>query len=299
MIVVLIASAVGFAGGVWLLVATLWPAPPPLTDALERLHSSAPLTNRRLPSTAPADSVLVQLGHRLLDRFNGGVLIDEQVASDLEVVRRPPEMFAGACVLSALAAGVAGPMIWLLVAFTGTTLPVIFPLWLGISGALAGAVAPRFVLRAEAKRARADFRHALGAYLDVLVLLLAANHGPEGAMRDAALAGSGSAFMELRRATTHAQYSGAVWDAFDSLGRRLDIVELQEIAAAGSLAGERGAAVRKSLVAKARSLRSSSLAATESAARQRSQAMFGPILLMGSGFIVFLLFPLLTNLTIG
>ena len=174
---------------------------------------------------------------------------------------------------------------------TGTQLPIIVPLWLMLTGAFAGFVSPRFVLRAEAKQARIDFWHALGAYLDILVLLLAANHGPEGAMREAALAGNGPAFMELRRATTQAQYSGAVWDALDQLGDRIGVVELQEIAAAGSLAGERGAAVRKSLVAKARSLRSSTLSAAESHARQRSQAMFGPILLMGFGFIIFLLTP--------
>lgn len=118
-------------------------------------------------------------------------------------------------------------------------------------------------------------------------------------MREAALAGSGPAFLELRRATTQAQYSGAIWDALDHLGERIGVSELQEIAAAGILAGERGAAVRKSLVAKARSLRSSTLSATEANARSRSQAMFGPILLMGCGFVVFLLFPLLTNLEIG
>src|SRR3712207_8235823 len=46
-----------------------------------------------------------------------------------------------------------------------------------------------------------------------------------------------------------------VWATLDELGRRIGISELSEVAAAGSLAGERGAAVRKSLMAKARALR--------------------------------------------
>jgi tight adherence protein C len=299
MIVSLIGVAIAFAAGVWLFIATVWPAPPPLADAIERLHSTRPGIPSRLPSTAPTDSILIGWGRRVLDRVNGNGFIDDQVVRDLEVVRRPVEMYAGTCAVAALAGALVGPTIWLAVALVGTRLPFFVPLWLSATGAISGAIVPRFVLRAEAKQARSDFRHALGAYLDVLVLLLAANHGPEGAMREAALAGSGPAFMELRRATTQAQYSGAVWDALDRLGERIGVVELQEIAAAGSLAGERGAAVRKSLIAKARSLRSSSLSEAESTARQRSQAMFGPILLMGLGFIVFLMFPLLSNLDIG
>ena len=185
-------------------------------------------------------------------------------------------------------------------ALAGTRLPAIVPVWFALLGLMLGAITPRLVLRAEAAKARKDFRHALGAYLDVLVLLLAANEGPEGAMETAARAGNGPAFMELRRATVQARLSGdPIWDALDELGRRINVPEVCEVAAAGGLAGERGAAVRKSLVAKARSLRTTSLAASESDARSRSQAMFAPIVLMGFGFILFLLYPLVSNIQLG
>ena len=148
--------------------------------------------------------------------------------------------------------------------------------------------------------ARTDFRHALGAYLDVLVLLLAAHEGPESAMDLAAQAGEGPAFAELRRAVWQARLAGEpVWDTLDDLGRRLRITELREVAAAGSLAGESGAAVRRSLTAKARSLRQAALAEAETVARKRSQALFGPLVLMGLGFVVFLIYPMLTNLSFG
>ena len=52
-------------------------------------------------------------------------------------------------------------------------------------------------------------------------------------------------------------------------------------------------------MAKARPLRTTSLAAAESEARRRSQAMFAPIVLMGVGFILFLLYPLVTNIQLG
>ena len=61
------------------------------------------------------------------------------------------------------------------------------------------------MLRSEAAEARADFRHALGAYLDVLVMLLAAQEGPESAMEIAAQSGQGPAFGELRRAIRQAR----------------------------------------------------------------------------------------------
>ena len=189
---------------------------------------------------------------------------------------------------------------WAGAAVTGTPLPVALPMWLMIVGALVGLLVPRVVLRSDAAQARRDFRHALGAYLDVLVLLLAAGEGPEWAMDLAARAGNGPAFIELRRAVSQARLSGEpVWDRLDELGRRVRIPELREIAAAGSLAGEYGAAVRRSLMAKARALRTAALAEAETAARRKSQAMFAPLVLMGLGFVLFLIYPLVTNLSIG
>jgi Flp pilus assembly protein TadB len=194
-----------------------------------------------------------------------------------------------------------GPLLWLTGwGLAGVSLPVLVPVWLALAGAAVGVVIPRAILKGEAVKARSDFRHALGAYLDVLVLLLAAQEGPESAMEIAARAGNGPAFMDIRRATNTARLSGeAVWGGLDELGRRVGVGELCEVAAAGLLAGERGVAVRRSLTAKARALRSSTLMAAESSARSRTQAMFVPVVLMGCGFIMFLLFPLLSNISVG
>lgn len=297
----LVACALVFSSGVWIVAAAFWPPPPDLAGALQRLHS--PGTPRRavvIPSTAPDTGVTVRTGRWALRVLTDGPFSDDQTQRDLAVLRRPAEVYAGVCVLAAIAGVGAGPAVWAVVAAIGTELPLLVPVWLAALGAVAGFFLPRMLLRAEATRARTDFRHALGAYLDLLVLLLAANEGPEGAMETAARAGSGPAFQELRRATLEARLSGyPVWDGLDELGRRLGVAELSEVAAAGNLAGERGAAVRRSLMAKARALRSSTLAAAETAARARSQAMFAPIVLMGMGFISFLLYPLITNLQLG
>ena len=252
---------------------------------------------RSTPSTAPSDSFLIRLGQRVLDRTSIDALSGEQTIKDLEVVRRPLEVHAGATAAAAIGGAMIGPVMWGVLTAVGAPLPVVISVAFMPVGALAGFVLPRALLQTEAATAREDFRHALGAYLDVLVLMLAAHEGIEGAMRKAAQAGNGPAFMELRRATTQAAYSGAVWDALDDLGDRVGIIEIREIASAGTLASE-GAAVRRSLVAKARSLRNSTLNASEVAARKRSQAMFAPIVMIGFAFITFLTYPLLTNISI-
>ncbi len=242
----------------------------------------------------------LSMGRWLVKRLKASTLVDEQTASDLELVGRPLEVYAGSVALTTIFGALLGPTLWGLAAIAGSRLPVVVPVWGMLFGAAVGWFLPRLLLRSEAAAARTDFRHALGAYLDVLVLLLAAHEGPESAMDLAAQAGQGPAFAELRRAVWQARLAGdPVWDTLDDLGRRLRITELREVAAAGALAGESGAAVRQSLTAKARSLRQAALAEAETTARQKSQALFGPLVLMGLGFVIFLIYPMLTNLSFG
>ena len=296
---VVMAVAVGFAVGLWLLVDAVWPAPRPLSAALARLH--APGEPRRILGLSSADDSLAgRVGRWVVTRVRGGVFNDERTLADLAILRRPVELHAGIIVLGAVAGEFSGPVLWTLATASGSPLPVVVPIWFLVAGAVAGFFLPRLLLRSEAATARRDFRHALGAYLDVLVLLLAAQEGPESAMELASQAGRGPAFEELRQATWQARLSGdAVWATLDDLGARMDIIELREIAAAGSLAGESGAAVRKSLTAKARALRTASLASAEAAARRQSQAMFAPLVILGMGFILFMIYPLVTNITVG
>lgn len=292
--------AVGFAAGLWLLVDAVWPAPRSLTSALARLN--APGQPRRLAGRHGEldDSIAGRVGRWVVRRARGSVFDDPRTVADLAILRRPVELHAGISVVGAVVGAFAGPVLWTIAAASGSPLPPFVPLWFLVAGAVTGFLLPRALLRSEAAAARRDFRHALGAYLDVLVLLLAAQEGPESAMELAARAGRGPAFDELRNATWQARLSGeAVWTALDELGERMDVIELREIAAAGSLAGESGAAVRKSLTAKARSLRTASLAAAETAARRQSQAMFAPLVLLGMGFILFMIYPLVTNITVG
>lgn len=292
------AAAVLGASALWVLASALWPPTPDLTVALRRLRT--PGEPRTLTPTDGERATVGRVGSWVVRQARGLLLLDERTRADLALLERPAEVYAGSCVLAATVGALAGPLLWALAAVFGVGVPWLVPVWAVIAGATVGWFVPRLVLRSQAAAARVSFRHALGAYLDLLVMLLGAHEGPESAMELAAEAGQGRAFEMLRRAVRQARLSGeAVWDTLGALGRRVDVVELVEIAAAGSLAGESGAAVRRSLIAKARSLRASGLAAAEAAARRGTTAMFAPLVLMGLGFVLFLVFPLLTNLTIG
>jgi tight adherence protein C len=295
-----IAAACLFAGGLWLVASAVWPAPRRLANALETLN--APWRGRPtfVSAVGYERSCSLSVGRWLVKRMKSTTLTDAQTRSDLELVGRPLEVYAGSVALTSIFGALLGPALWAVAALAEVRLPFVVPIWAMLFGAVVGWFLPRALLRAEAEEARTNFRHALGAYLDVLVLLLAAHEGPESAMDQAAQAGDGPAFAELRRAVWQARLAGEpVWETLDDLGRRLRITELCEVAAAGSLAGESGAAVRRSLTAKARSLRQAALAEAETVARKRSQALFGPLVLMGLGFVVFLIYPMLTNLSFG
>lgn len=280
----LIVAALVFAGGVWLVGTAIAPARVPIHVAINRLHAA--------PAVAVPDCVPGPAGRlgRLLLRTTGDRLRTPRLTADLAVVRCPAETYAGNLAAAAIAGAMAGPLL----ALTATSVSV--SLWFVPVGALAAAGVVEWRFRQNVVRARKDFRHALGAYLDVLVLLFAANEGPEGAMSHAARIGTGPAFEDLRRATVEARLGGeAVWESLDRLGRTLAISELREIAAAGQMAGDQGASVRKSLITKARSLRQTALAEQESAGNSRASTMFAPIIVLGLGFLLFIIYPA-TNL---
>jgi tight adherence protein C len=298
--VLIVAVACVFAAGLWIVVSAVWPAPRRLGAALNELNAMSRGRPTFVSSAGYQPSISLSMGRWLVKRLKASTLADEQTASDLELVGRPLEVYAGSVALTTIFGALLGPILWVFAVLAGTGLPVVVPVWGMLFGAAVGWFLPRLLLRTEAAEARRDFRHALGAYLDILVLLLAAQEGPESAMDLAAEAGQGPAFAELRRAVWQARLAGEpVWNTFDDLGRRLRITELREVAAAGSLAGESGAAVRQSLTAKARSLRQAALAEAETTARKKSQALFGPLVLMGLGFVIFLIYPMLTNLSFG
>ena len=126
--------------------------------------------------------------------------------------------------------------------------------------------------RAEAAERRAEFRHALSSFLDLVVIVLAAGGGVQSALALAASGGGGWAFDRLGDALAASRLTRETpWAALGRLGTELGVVELEELAATMSLAGTEGARVRDSLIAKAASLRTHELARAEAEAQAQAQ----------------------------
>jgi tight adherence protein C len=285
MTALILAAGGAFGAGLLVIYHAFRPAQPSLAEAVGRLH---------LPRV---DASAAGWRARLIRRW---LTIDGQskTGRDLTAAGVGAELHAGRTIAGGAIGLIAGPFLAALLAAAGVGMSIIVPIWLALIGSLIGAAVPQITLRRAAARRRRGFRHALGAYLDLLAMLLAANEGTEGALHHAAEVGDGWAFDELRRALRDARTRGApMWDALETLGERLDIVELREIAAAADLGGSQGASVRRTLMAKARSLRSHALSSEETDARNRSKQMAMPLMAIAVAFLIFLFYPALAQLT--
>lgn len=147
-------------------------------------------------------------------------------------------------------------------------------------------------VRTSAGVRRADMDLAVAVFLDIVNVLLAGGAGVETSMLAAASAGDGWAFDQIRLALAKAQSSRrSYWDALSELGAALRVDSLEDVSHSVQLAGEHGARVRQSLVAKAQALRTRNLARIEHEAEQRTEHMGLPIVLLFIGFILLVGYP--------
>jgi Flp pilus assembly protein TadB len=300
-VIVALFCGAGFGAGLWLVVRGLFPARPPLAQALAQL--------RRLPEPAPVlgggdeGGFAARLGRpaaEALTRAGAGWLLPTGVRRDLAMLGRSPERHLAEQVILALVGLLFAPAIAALLLLGGAHLPLMVPLWASVLFAIAGFLAPDLGIRADANRRRRDFRHALSSFLDLVVVALAGGGGVETALADAAGVGSGWAFALLRRALDHARLARQTpWAALGRLGQELGVGELSELAASVALAGTEGAKVRASLAAKASSLRTHELAEAETADQAATERMSLPVVLLFAGFLLFLGYPAVEKVLAG
>jgi pilus assembly protein TadC len=200
-------------------------------------------------------------------------------------------------VLVAAAALVWVPMLWAALRVLGVALPVAAPLVLGLGLAAVAFVLPDLQVHGEARRRRADFRHVMGSYLDLVAMCLAGGRGLPEALVTSASVGDHWAMARIRGALTTARMLGLTpWEALGRLGREIGVDELRDLAGALTLAGDEGAKIRASLFARAESLRRKELAEAEGSAGERSQSMLIAQLLLCAAFLLFLSFPAAYNI---
>jgi tight adherence protein C len=174
----------------------------------------------------------------------------------------------------------------------GLHLSIIVPVWVGLIFAVVFFFLPDLELRQEVEKRRRDFRHAIGAFLDLVAMNLSGGRGVPEALMSASEIGEGWAFWRIKEALTNARLTGQTpWQALGQLGAEVRVDELRDLAGALSLVAEDGAKVRESLTARAVSLRRKELADLEGQAAERSQSMLVAQLVMAGAFLVFLIYP--------
>lgn len=280
----IVATLLG-SGGVWMVFSGVAQRRPSLAKASTYL--ARPPTLVAAEPTAGWARVGRSLGRRLRLR--------PEVAADLRLMRRSLEVHS-AYLAAAMVAGLFGPSLLLAIgqAVGVVSIGLWIPLGLALAGALIGPMVVHNSMRSAAVRHRNDLRYQLSSYLDVVTMLLAGNVGNEGALRQAAQAGDGRLFVELRRRILVAETSNrSLVSALTQLGDDLDLVELQQISASASLAASAGAPVAKSLSAKCATLRAALSSEQEADARVRTGKITVPLVGMSLLIMAAVVYPAL------
>jgi tight adherence protein C len=296
----------GIGFGLLLIARGLVPTRVPLAVALDRLHGTArsgaarAIIPRSAVRSADDEGFTSVIGRPLARRLQGLPLLPGRTRADLVVIGRTPERHLAEKVTLCLSGFLLVPAAVAVLALGGVAVPWEVPLWIAIVLGVGGFVLPDLGVHAEASKRRSDFRHALGSFLDLVVIALAGGAGVEGALAEAAGVGQGWAFGQLRQALEEARLTRvAPWGPLGRLGEDLGVEDLCELAASVGLAGSEGAKVRATLSAKAGSIRAHSLADAQAAAEAMSERMSLPVVVLFAGFLLFVGYPALAHVVTG
>jgi tight adherence protein C len=296
----------GVGVGILIILRGIRPSRVPLVVALGRLHGVGGSVAQHhvgrgtVDGGARSGGLAAQVGRPLARHLVSLPLLPRRVRSDLAVLGRPPERHLAEKISLGLVGLLMVPAFAEILALGGVPLGWALPLWAAIILGTAGFLLPDLGIHVEAGKRRADFRHALGSFLDLVVISVAGGAGVEGALSEAATIGHGWSFSQLRRALEEAQLMRiAPWGPLGRLGQELGIEELTELAATVALAGAEGSKVRATLAAKAASIRTHALADAQASAEAMSERMSLPVVILFAGFLIFVGYPALAHVLEG
>jgi Type II secretion system (T2SS), protein F len=281
--------AAGILGGlgIFLIVREIVPAPPRLDAALARLDHgfTLELDGTARPAAAPSG--------RLAERIAAELPWLPVPTADLALLGKDREGWIASKIGYGLL-GTAVPLLLVgLASLTGTGVNWSVPVVVSLACGAALFFAPDLVTKINAAERRDDFRHALTSYLDLVALERGAGAGPTEALEAAAEIGDGWAFQRISGALDAARRSGGPpWTALARLARETGIRELADVADIAEVAGQEGAKILDTLAARAAAMRAEALAADRAKAGSRSTTMVIPIALLGAGFLLLLIFPI-------
>ena len=274
------------------------PAEPDLRDALDRL---SPNHSRRAPATAAtaAADTTERLGLWGIKTLPAGMWA-RTPTRELAILRKPLSRFYGEKILYALLGLVIPPLLTVLFNTFDAGLPLFVPVFASIALAAVMFLLPDYNARDDARRARAEFSRALGAYIDLVALERHNGAGPRQAMEAAAAIGDSWVFTRLSEELARTRWSGLTpWEALRSLADELGLPELDDLADIMRLSGEEGAQVYASLRARSAAMRTAMLNTEKARANEVAERMTIPMSLLGVIFLAILVTPALLRVIGG
>jgi pilus assembly protein TadC len=278
---VIVAGVLGGLG-IFLVVREIIPASARLDAALARLDSAA----------APGPGASLRL--RLSRHIAAELAWLPVPSADLALLGQDRDVWIASKITCGLLGLALPPVLVELMTLGGVGVAWQVPAIVSVACGAALFFAPDLVTRLNAAERRADFRHALTSYLDLVALERGAGAGPTESLEAAAEIGGGWAFARIAAALDAARRAGeAPWTALARLARQTGVSELADLADIAEVAGHEGARILDTLAARAASMRAQAQAAERARAGARSTTMVIPIALLGAGFLILLIFPVL------
>lgn len=278
--------------GVALLVWRLAPADPDLGDALQRL-SPEHAKRRSVDASHTASDTRERLGVWGMKTLPAGAWGTIPV-KELAILRIPISRYYGEKIMFALLGLAIPPLLTTFFTLLGARLPIFIPAVATLGLATVMFFLPNYNVRDDAKKARAEFSRALGAYIDFVALERNSGAGPRQAMEVAAGVGDSWVFRRLSEELARTRWSGLTpWDALHGLALELGLPELDDLADIMRLSGEEGAQIYRSLRARSSGMRSAMLASEKGKANEVGEKMSIPMSLLGVIFLAILVAPAL------
>jgi Flp pilus assembly protein TadB len=283
--------------GVALLIWRLVPAQPDLADALDRLSPRA--ARRRAQPQARVTDTRERLGQWAMKTLPVGVW-SKVPRRELAILRMPPARFYGEKLVFGLAGLVIPSLLTGIFALVGLRLPIVIPVAGTVVLAAVMFFIPDYNARDDAKKARAEFARALGAYIDMVALERNSGSGGRQAMEVAAEVGDSWVFRRLGEELARSRWSGeAPWQALHALADELALPELDDLADILRLPDEEGSGIYAQLRARAASMRVALLNDELARANQVGEKLSIPVSLLGLIFMVILIAPALLRVMGG
>lgn len=292
---VILGAAVGL--GVYLLIRALAPGRRSATATVAQIDALRELGPYSVELTGGKRSVKENVGRRVAEFYARQGWQQRSIKSDLAILDRGWEGLLASKVGLAAYGLVFVPLVYGMLWIIGIRIPVLIPIWLTLAVAALFFVLPDLEVKRRAKERREDFRRVVSAYLDLVSLNLAGGRGLPEALMSAAEISDSWAVRRIRNALADARLSGQTqWAAFADLGRTIGVDELVDLGSALALTADDGAKIRGSLASRAETMRRRELSEIEGKAGQQSQSMLVAQVLLCTAFLVFLIYPALSQI---